>query len=62
MFNIEKSASKPGEYVGYANDGLYRIRKTNMGWFAQGRESGKIVQRDTLRQMSETLENIEDIK
>ncbi len=40
--NIEKSAFKHGEYVGYANGKVFRIRKSNSSygtWFAFNRDN-----------------------
>lgn len=40
--NIEKSAFRKGEYVGYCEGKVYHIRKTNSSfgtWFAYDREN-----------------------
>jgi len=42
MQNIEKSAFRKGEYVGYAGGKVWRIKKTNSSygnWFAHNRDS-----------------------
>ena len=43
-YNIEISASRDGEYVGYCN-GVQRIRRGGMGWetYALGSSSGAFV-------------------
>ena len=40
--NIEKSAFRKGEYVGYSNGKVYYIRKSNSSfgnWFAHNRDN-----------------------
>ena len=40
--NIEKSAFRKGEYVGYCAGRVYHIRKSHGGyWFARNRDDGK---------------------
>jgi hypothetical protein len=39
--NIEKSAFRPGEYVGYSKGKVYHVRKSNSSygnWFAYNRD------------------------
>jgi hypothetical protein len=60
-YNIEISASREGEYVGYCN-GVQRIRKGGMGWetYALGSSSGTFVYAtaETLVQLGGKLEHI----
>jgi len=56
MHNIDKSAFKRGEYVGYA-DGTWRIFKWGSGWRATHDKHGHLRAR-TLKEMSALLSNI----
>ncbi len=55
--NIEKSAFKKGEYVGYA-DGVWRVMRWDRGWRAFCRLHADHVSlyADTLGEMSKLLE------
>ena len=57
--NIEESAFRRGEYVGYA-DGVWRVTKNEKNhkkWLAVKRDGpAKILYADTLRELSEKLE------
>lgn len=57
MHNIEKSAFKKGEYVGYAN-GVWRIRRRpgKLGWRAD--KGGASVYGRTLKEVSGELAKI----
>ena len=57
LHNIEKSAFKRAEYVGYAAGRVYRIRKTGVGgWEAIERDSGATLLRAaTLAEISDRL-------
>ena len=54
--NIEKSAFRPREYVGYAAGSVWRIRKHGCGGW-EGRENGgdRYMRRATLEAVSEAL-------
>lgn len=52
--NIEKSAFKRGEYVGYGN-GVWRIFRWGSGWRAVKREGGHTIDGATLGDLSEQL-------
>ena len=52
--NIDKSAFRKGQYVGYAVGKVWRISKRGPNyWYAT--TQGRIVQGDTLRDISEKL-------
>ena len=55
--NIEKSAFKPGEYIGYA-DGVWRIVRWGSGWrsFCRLHADHVNLYADTLSEMSTLLE------
>lgn len=53
--NIEKSAFRHGEYVGYAYGLVFRIYRIKEGWIAVGNET--LIERPTLALMSVALEN-----
>ena len=58
--NIDKSAFRKGEYVGYSGGKVYRISKTNSSygtWFARNRDNyNDQIFAFGLAQMSERLE------
>ncbi len=54
LHNIEKSAFRQGEYVGYAN-GVWRITKQGMQWYAYRMREGNSMYAETLSEMSEKL-------
>jgi hypothetical protein len=54
--NIEPSAFRRGEYVGYA-DGAWRIRKENGQWLAMHSRSSASFYVPTLRDVSIFLDN-----
>ena len=53
--NIEPSAFRRGEYVGYA-DGAWRIRKENGQWLAMHSRSNVMFYAPTLRDISICLD------
>lgn len=56
--NIEKSAFRPKEYVGYA-DGVWRIRNESGRWLAMHRERRHApFYRLTLREVSAALDKV----
>ncbi len=46
--NIERSAFRKGEYIGYGKRGLYRITRYMDGWRAECREDGTVYVGSTL--------------
>lgn len=56
LHNIEKSAFRKGEYVGYWNGPVIRIRKKGKYWLAAAK--GKTIYATTLEQMSRELEKL----
>lgn len=63
MHNIDKSKSRPGEYVGYAK-GSWRIKRNSRGWEAKawtamlGADDPAMVFGRTLKDISGALEAI----
>lgn len=58
LSNIEKSAFRPAEYVGYAN-GVWRIRRSGLGWTARRQDrQGPLITARTLEIMSQELQKI----
>lgn len=53
LLNVEKSAFRKGEYVGYAG-GVWRIARNGRGWIA--RKDGASFTRGTLRAISAALQ------
>jgi len=53
LVNIEKSAFRTGEYVGYSYHGVWRITKFSGGWY--GHCKGLSVSADTLAQISKLI-------
>tara|TARA_R110000868_G_scaffold379713_1_gene645645 strand:+ start:627 stop:809 length:183 start_codon:yes stop_codon:yes gene_type:complete len=58
MTNIEKSAFRRGEYVGYAAGLVWHIRKEGRDWLAMAQGTGIRIVRVTLRDVSIALENV----
>ena len=58
MLNIEKSAFRKGEYVGYAAGLVWRICKDGREWVAIAQGSGLRLRMPTLALMSVALENV----
>lgn len=54
--NIEKSAFKAGEYVGYANGEVYRIMRDGKRWLAVNRRGADSFVRYNLADISAALE------
>jgi len=52
--NIDKSAFRKGQYVGYANGTIWRIKRTYGGWTASN--GGQSFTRRTLAEVSKALE------
>jgi hypothetical protein len=55
--NIEKSAFRKSEYVGYASGLVFRIAKCDGGWYAYAENAVRFTA-PTLRDVSIRLENI----
>jgi hypothetical protein len=56
--NIEKSAFRKGEYVGYSSGIVFRIAKCDGGWYAWADGVGRLCPPlPTLRDVSLRLEN-----
>lgn len=56
--NIEKSAFRLGEYVGYAGGKVYRIaRMQRTHWMATEQNGSGVLRAGTLREISRKLEN-----
>lgn len=53
--NIDKSAFRQGEYVGYAAGTVWRIRRCENGWCASQRNGGQLFTRRTLAEISAGL-------
>ena len=59
LHNIEKSAFRKGEYVGYACGFVFHIRKDGRDWIAYAQGSGlSPIVRPSLALMSVALENV----
>lgn len=56
--NIEKSAFRRGEYVGYASGLVFRICKDGRDWIASAQGAGIRIVRPSLALMSVALENV----
>lgn len=56
LHNVEKSAFRRGEYVGYAAGSVWRITRVASGWMAANRGGGQSFTRRTLEEISEGLE------
>jgi len=59
--NIEKSAFRKSEYVGYASGRVYRIMRDDRGWYAlnrDGTDAGSYLHRRTLKEMSAALADV----
>jgi hypothetical protein len=56
--NIEKSAFRRGEYVGYAAGLVWHIRKDGREWIATARGAGMRRIAPTLALLSVALENV----
>ena len=67
LSNIEKSAFKPGEYVGYGAGTVWRISRNDIGWRAASRgeildgyPSLHVLCRATLRELSNALTELSE--
>jgi hypothetical protein len=59
LHNIEKSAIRPREYVGYAAGRVYRVRKNGCGgWEAIARDGADYQRADTLTALSAKLDKL----
>ena len=58
LSNIEKSAFRRGEYVGYAAGLVWHIRKDGREWIATARGAGLRCIAPTLALLSVALENV----
>ena len=58
LSNIEKSAFRRGEYVGYAAGFVWHIRKDGREWIATARGAGLRCIAPTLALLSVALENV----
>ena len=58
LTNIEKSAFRPGEYVGYAGGLVFHIRRDGREWIATATGAGLRIVRPTLALLSVALENV----
>lgn len=58
--NIEKSAFRAGEYVGYAVGDIWRIAKHRSGWMANAQGSNRQIHGATLREISAELQAYDD--
>lgn len=56
--NIEKSAFRRGEYVGYSNGLVFRICRDGRDWYAIAEGTGIRITRPSLALMSVALENV----
>lgn len=57
MNNIEKSAFRKGEYVGYAAGYVWHIRKDGREWVAIAQGAARRLRMPTLALLSVALEN-----
>lgn len=58
LHNIEKSAFRRGEYVGYASGLVFRVIRVNGGWQAVSRDNKVSRTMPTLALLSVALENV----
>lgn len=61
IHNIEKSAFRKGEYVGYAEGRVYRIKRDGSVWFGMnqdGTSAGSFLQAKTLLDFSRKLTQV----
>jgi hypothetical protein len=58
MHNIEKSAFRRGEYVGYGGGYVWRIMKHDSGWYAYARDGKGLLRGLRLKDLQAQLEAI----
>lgn len=58
LHNIEKSAFRRGEYVGYGGGLVFHIRRDGRDWFAIAQGTGISITRPSLALLSVALENV----
>lgn len=58
LHNIEKSAFRRGEYVGYGGGLVFHIRRDGRDWIATAQGSGIRIIQPSLTLMSVALENV----
>ena len=58
LSNIEKSAFRRGEYIGYAAGLVFHIRRDGREWIARAQGAGICISRPSLALLSVALENV----
>lgn len=58
LHNIEKSAFRRGEYVGYGGGLVFHIRRDGRDWFAIAQGTSIRIVRPSLALLSVALENV----